>query len=230
MAALNKVMVLGNVGNEPEVRQTQSGRAVVNFSVATTDAWGEGEDRQERTEWHQGGGVGEAGRDLWAVSHSRVAKSWWKAGFRRGATRIETATNGPVTEIVAQQVEFLGAGRNTARQTKPPPCPRRPRRRKGKRSISGRGRPVRPAGSSPRAGVKNGRRTRRRAVKEGYPAAFQQGFRDGLTLGLGLGGGYALIVGLAWWFPAEAWRVTAVGFSGLWLAFALTLLRRPRPH
>ncbi len=39
-------------------------------------------------------------------------------------------------------------------------------------------------------------------------------------------GGYALIVGLAWWFPAEAWRVTAFGFSGLWLAFALTLLSR----
>lgn len=39
-------------------------------------------------------------------------------------------------------------------------------------------------------------------------------------------GGYALIVGLAWWFPAEAGRVTAFGFSGLWLAFALTLLSR----
>jgi len=39
-------------------------------------------------------------------------------------------------------------------------------------------------------------------------------------------GGYTLIVGLAWWFPAEAWQVTAFGFSGLWLAFALTLLSR----
>ena len=38
--------------------------------------------------------------------------------------------------------------------------------------------------------------------------------------------GYALIVGLSWWFPAEAWRVTAFGFSGLWLAFAITLLTR----
>lgn len=39
-------------------------------------------------------------------------------------------------------------------------------------------------------------------------------------------GGYALIVGLAWWFPAEAGRVTAFGFSGLWMAFAITLLSR----
>ena len=39
-------------------------------------------------------------------------------------------------------------------------------------------------------------------------------------------GGYALIVGGAWWFPSEAWRVTAFGFSGLWFAFAITLLSR----
>ena len=39
-------------------------------------------------------------------------------------------------------------------------------------------------------------------------------------------GGYALIVAVAWWFPAEAWRVTAFGFSGLWLGFAITLLSR----
>ena len=40
MAALNNVLILGNVGNEPEVRQTQSGRAVTNFPVATPDAGG----------------------------------------------------------------------------------------------------------------------------------------------------------------------------------------------
>ena len=39
-------------------------------------------------------------------------------------------------------------------------------------------------------------------------------------------GGYALIVGLTWWFPAEAGRVAAFGFSGLWFAFAITLLSR----
>ena len=39
-------------------------------------------------------------------------------------------------------------------------------------------------------------------------------------------GGYALIVGAAWWFPSEALRVTAFGFSGLWFAFAITLLSR----
>ena len=39
-------------------------------------------------------------------------------------------------------------------------------------------------------------------------------------------GGYALVVGVTWWFPAEAGRVAAFGFSGLWFAFAITLLSR----
>ena len=77
--------------------------------------------------------------------------------------------------------------------------------------------------------VFNGPAIRRGAVKEGQTAAFQRGFPDSLTLGLCRGGGYALIVGGAWWLPAEAGWVTAFGFSGRWLGFALTLLRPARP-
>ena len=52
--ALNKVMLIGNLGRDPEVRQTQSGEPVANFSIATTRRWrdrGSGE-MNERTEWH----------------------------------------------------------------------------------------------------------------------------------------------------------------------------------
>lgn len=107
MAALNKVMVLGNVGNEPEVRQTQSGRAVANFSVATTDVWGDGEDRQERTEWHQvvvWGKLAETcGQYLTKGRQVLVEGRLQTRSYedRDGHTRS-------VTEIVAQQVQFLG--------------------------------------------------------------------------------------------------------------------------
>ena len=52
--SLNKVMLLGNLGRDPEVRYTASGRAVATFSIATSDQWKdrEGND-QERTEWHR---------------------------------------------------------------------------------------------------------------------------------------------------------------------------------
>jgi single-strand DNA-binding protein len=50
--SVNKVMILGNLGKDVEVRYTQSGKAVANFTVATTDKRGRGDERTERTEWH----------------------------------------------------------------------------------------------------------------------------------------------------------------------------------
>lgn len=52
--SINKVTLLGNVGNEPEIRFTQSGDCVATFSVATSEKWKskQGEDK-ERTEWHR---------------------------------------------------------------------------------------------------------------------------------------------------------------------------------
>ena len=53
MASVNKAIVVGNLGKDPEVRFTQSGRAMARFSVATTESWLDRENgRQERTEWH----------------------------------------------------------------------------------------------------------------------------------------------------------------------------------
>lgn len=53
--SVNKVILLGRLGKDPEVRQTQSGARIVSFSVATSERWtdkGSGE-KKERTEWHQ---------------------------------------------------------------------------------------------------------------------------------------------------------------------------------
>ena len=55
MGSLNKVMLIGNLGSDPEVRQIPSGQAVANFNIATTESWGgrDGGQRQEKTEWHR---------------------------------------------------------------------------------------------------------------------------------------------------------------------------------
>ena len=53
--SLNKVTLIGNLGKDPEIRTTQDGREIANFSIATTEAWrdkGSGE-RKEKTEWHR---------------------------------------------------------------------------------------------------------------------------------------------------------------------------------
>jgi single-strand DNA-binding protein len=53
MRGLNKAMLLGYVGKDPELRYTSSGTAVASFSLATNESWKDKEgERQERTEWH----------------------------------------------------------------------------------------------------------------------------------------------------------------------------------
>ena len=54
MPSVNKVFILGNLGQEPEIRYTKAGSSVVNLSVATTDSWvNQKGDRNEKTEWHR---------------------------------------------------------------------------------------------------------------------------------------------------------------------------------
>lgn len=55
MAGVNKVIIVGNLGNDPEVRYSNNGAAIANISVATSDSWKDKTtgERQERTEWHR---------------------------------------------------------------------------------------------------------------------------------------------------------------------------------
>ncbi len=53
--SLNKVILIGNVGRDPEVRHTQDGRKIVTLSIATSESWRDRvtNERQDRTEWHR---------------------------------------------------------------------------------------------------------------------------------------------------------------------------------
>ncbi len=54
MASVNKVILIGNLGKDPEVRYMPSGKAVANTTLATSDTWRDRNtgEKQERTEWH----------------------------------------------------------------------------------------------------------------------------------------------------------------------------------
>ena len=113
MAGINKVIIVGRLGSDPEVRYTPDGTAVANFSVATSDEWSDKAtgEKKERTEWHRivawrklGEICGEylsKGRQVY-VEGKLQTRSWEKDGITRYST-----------EIVASDVQFLG-GRNTA--------------------------------------------------------------------------------------------------------------------
>lgn len=53
--AVNKAIILGNVGNQPEIKSTQDGRTVANFSIATSESWKDKNsgEKKEKVEWHQ---------------------------------------------------------------------------------------------------------------------------------------------------------------------------------
>ena len=55
MAGINKAILIGRLGSDPEVRYTPSGVAVANFSIATSEEWKDKDtgERRERTEWHR---------------------------------------------------------------------------------------------------------------------------------------------------------------------------------
>ena len=70
--SVNKVILVGNVGQDPELKYTPSGAAVTNFSVATNEVWKDNDgNQQERTEWHR--------IVLWRKL-AEVAGEWLKKG------------------------------------------------------------------------------------------------------------------------------------------------------
>lgn len=134
MASVNKVILVGNLGRDPEVRYMPNGEAVANFSIATTDSWKDKEgQKQERTEWHNivmyrrlaeiAGEYLKKGRPVYVEGRLQT-RSWEKDGVTRYTT-----------EVVADQMQMLGgksdgstgsASQSTARQNEQSNAPSAP--------------------------------------------------------------------------------------------------------
>jgi single-strand DNA-binding protein len=122
MSGVNKVILIGRLGQDPEVKYTPSGDAVANFSMATSEEWKDKQsgEKREQTEWHRivawrklGEVCGEylkKGRQVY-IEGKLQTRSWEdKEGVKRYTT-----------EIVASSVQFLGdKGEGGGRQEQPP--------------------------------------------------------------------------------------------------------------
>lgn len=117
MAAVNKAIILGNLGRDPEVRYTTDGNAVTTFSVATTETRKDRDgNSQEHTEWHRivvFGRLAEVcgeylakGRSVYVEGSIRT-RSW---DDREGNKRY-------TTEIVGRTVQFLSPRGESGRQS-----------------------------------------------------------------------------------------------------------------
>ncbi|WP_336579302.1 single-stranded DNA-binding protein [Alcaligenes sp. CHO6] len=142
MASVNKVILVGNLGRDPEVRYSAEGAAICNISIATTSQWKDrtsGEKREE-TEWHR------------VVFYNRLAEI---AGeyLRKGRpvyvegrlrTRKWTGQDGQerfTTEIIAEEMQMLGGGRGSEDVSGAPepqpqgkPAGKRPAKQAGKKA------------------------------------------------------------------------------------------------
>ena len=109
MPGVNKVIIVGNLGQDPEIRYMADGTAVANFSVATSETWKDKQtgEKKEKTEWHRI----VVWRQLAEICAKYLSKgkqvylegklqtrSWEKDGITRYTT-----------EIVANEVQFLGS-------------------------------------------------------------------------------------------------------------------------
>ncbi len=107
MASVNKVIVLGNLGADPELRYTQSGAAVCNLRIATNERWKDKDGaQQERTEWHSVVVFGRQAENC--EKYLKKGRSAYIEG--RLQTRDWEDKDGNkryTTEIVAQTVQFM---------------------------------------------------------------------------------------------------------------------------
>ena len=116
MAGVNKAILVGNLGNDPELRQTGSGMAVCNFRIATSEKYKD----EERTEWHRIVTFGKLadicgqylkkGRQVYIEGRIQT-REWEKDGEKKYTT-----------EIVANQMQMLGS-KGDAQTADFPPIP-----------------------------------------------------------------------------------------------------------
>jgi len=109
MAGINKAIIVGRVGKDPEIKYFQDGTAVTNFTVATSEEWKDKTtgEKKDRTEWHRivtYKGLAETcakylskGKQIYLEGRIQT-RSWEKDGINRYTT-----------EIIADKVQFLGS-------------------------------------------------------------------------------------------------------------------------
>ena len=113
MAGINKAILIGNLGRDPELRYTQNGQAVVNFTLATSEAWTDkaSGQKQERTEWHRIVAWGRTG-ELCAQYLSKGRSVYIEGRIQTREWEDKEGQKRWTTEVNAQTVQFLGGPRS----------------------------------------------------------------------------------------------------------------------
>ncbi len=121
---LNKATLIGNLGGDPEVRYTQSGTAVANFTIATSERWKDKDgQQQEQTEWHRIVAFARLG-EICGEYLSKGSKVYIEGRIQTRSWEDKDGNKRYTTEIVAREMKMLdskpGAGSSGGGYTEPP--------------------------------------------------------------------------------------------------------------
>lgn len=119
--SVNKVILVGNLGQNPEVKYSQNGQAVCNISIATNESWTDKNgQKQEKTEWHRTVVFGKLA-ELCAQYLSKGRQVYLEGKLQTRQWQDKEGQTRYTTEVVAQTIQFLGgqanAGANSGRSS-----------------------------------------------------------------------------------------------------------------
>ena len=117
---INKVILIGRLGADPEIRYTPSGAEVANFRIATSEMWtNKNGEKEERTEWHRI----VAWRGLAKICGEYLSKGrlvYIEGKIRTRAWEDKEGNKRTTTEIEATEMKMLGGGGEAEKRTKEP--------------------------------------------------------------------------------------------------------------
>ncbi|MBI4189079.1 MAG: single-stranded DNA-binding protein [Betaproteobacteria bacterium] len=109
MASVNKVILVGNLGRDPEVRYLPDGGAVTNVSVATTGTWKDKSgEKQERTEWHRIAFFGKLA-EIAGEYLKKGSQVYIEGSLRTRKWQDKEGQERYTTEIIADRMQMLGS-------------------------------------------------------------------------------------------------------------------------
>lgn len=107
--SVNKAILIGNLGKDPEIRYTQSGKAVTSFSLATSEKWkGQDGQQQESTTWHNIVAWGRQAEVLKEYT-GKGSKLYIEGRISNRTYDKKDGTKGFTSEVVVQNFQFLDA-------------------------------------------------------------------------------------------------------------------------
>lgn len=113
MASVNKVILIGNLGRDPELRYTPSGTAVATFSVATTENWSNKEgEKQSRTEWHRVEAWGRLA-EICGEYLSKGRQVYIEGSLQTDEWKDQEGNKRQTTKVKALKMQMLGSREQT---------------------------------------------------------------------------------------------------------------------